>query len=101
MTSRATANDQPAITGATPGQTVTLDCTIAPFSGITITDPAYNAAETVSIVLIDGGTATDADGTLSGNGLTHTGVGAYVLTTGTPAAVSSCQWRSKSPQKVE
>jgi acyl-coenzyme A thioesterase PaaI-like protein len=83
------ANDTPTITGATLGQTVTLDGNIAPFSSITITDPAAGATESVTIVLTDGGVATDADGTLAGTGLTHTAVGTYVLTTGTPAAVTS------------
>jgi acyl-coenzyme A thioesterase PaaI-like protein len=83
------ANNTPVITGATLGQTVTLDGNIAPFSSITITDPAEGATESVTIVLTDGGVATDADGTLAGTGLTHTAAGTYVLTTGTPAAVTS------------
>jgi hypothetical protein len=82
-------NDPPVITGTVAGQTETDAQTIQPFSGVTIVDPDLGASETVSITLEDGGTATDADGTLFGTGLTRTGTGTYTLAAGTPSAVTA------------
>src|SRR6185437_8023979 len=82
-------NDPPVISGAVPGQMENDNGTIAPFSGVSIADPDLGASETITITLTDGGVASDADGTLSGTGLTKTGVGTYTLASGTPSAVTS------------
>jgi plastocyanin len=83
------ANDTPTISGALAGQTIVNDGTILPFASIGITDPAFGALETLTITLSDGGVATDADGTLSGTGLTKTGTGTYLLAAGTPNAAAA------------
>jgi len=55
----------------------------------TLTDPNAGALDTVTLTLTENTALTDAAGTLSGAGLTHTGVGTYQLAAGTPAAVQS------------
>jgi Ca2+-binding RTX toxin-like protein/plastocyanin len=82
-------NDPPAITGTAANHAVNDDATALPFAGVTVTDPDAGASETVTITLTDGGVASDANGTLSGTGLTKTGTGTYTLTTGTPGAVTT------------
>jgi len=82
-------NDPPVISGTKSGQTVNDNATDQPFSAVTITDPDVGATETVTITLTAGGSASDANGTLSGTGLTRTGVGTYTLTAGTPSAVTT------------
>ncbi len=82
-------NDTPSISGTKAGQTVTDVTTLAPLSSVSITDPDVGVTETVTLLVTTGGvTATDANGTLSGAGLTKTGVGTYVLS-GTPSLVSA------------
>jgi hypothetical protein len=83
------ANDAPAIAGTAAHQAVTDTATIAPFAGVSITDPDLGASESVTITLLSGNTPTDANGTLSGTGLSHSGAGTYTLTAGSPAAVSA------------
>ena len=56
---------------------------------MTISDPDVGASETVTITLNVDGLPSDANGTLSGAGLTKTGTGTYTLTAGTPAAVTA------------
>jgi autotransporter passenger strand-loop-strand repeat protein len=83
-------NDAPVISGTRAGQATNDEATLKPLSTITITDPDFGATETVSITLT--GTswvATDADGTLSGTGLTKTGTGLYTLQAATPASLTS------------
>src|SRR5208283_1016319 len=82
-------NDAPAIGGTAAGQTVNDNATDQPFSAATISDPDIGAAETVTITLKAGGLASDANGLLSGTGLSKTGTGTYVLTAGTPGAVTT------------
>lgn len=79
------------VSGTQPGQVVTNASTIKPFSGAAITDPnGPYATDAVYIVLANaGGTATDANGALSGAGLTKTGTGAYKLTAGSAGAVTA------------
>ncbi len=63
-------NDTPAITGTAAGQTVNDDATLNPFPACWCQRPPTPVrARPVTIVLTNGGSATDADGTLSGVGL--------------------------------
>jgi hypothetical protein len=98
----------PAITGTVPDQPVAAGDLIAPFAIVNVTNPwfdyyyytlvagnpyttevatpgetdyDYNPTDTVTIAIIDGGQATDADGLLTGPGLSKTGVGTYSLIT--------------------
>ena len=83
------ANDPPTVGGTKSGQSVIDEATVQPFSAVSIADPDVGATETVTITLTSGNLASDADGTLSGTGLTKTGVGIYTLTTGSPDGVTS------------
>ncbi len=82
-------NDAPAIGGTAAGQVVNDDSTITPFSGVTVGDPDVGASEAVTITVKAGATASDANGLLSGSGLSKTGTGTYTLTAGTPSAVAT------------
>ena len=77
------------ISGVVAGQTTSDEATVDPFATVSITDPNVSQTETITITLSHGGTPTDADGTLSGPGLTETGTGTYELATGTPSAVTA------------
>ena len=84
------ANDAPVISGAVAGQTITDEASAKPFSGVRVTDPDLGAADSVTITLTGtSGLATDADGTLSGTGLTKTGIGLYTLSAATPASLTA------------
>ncbi|HEV2335370.1 MAG TPA: calcium-binding protein, partial [Stellaceae bacterium] len=92
----AVANVQaglPIFTGTKANQTAVDGKPIAPFSAVTITDSAGLTIEGMTIQLYDSTanfqTTTDANGILSGVGLTKTGVGTYSLAPGTPAAVTA------------
>ena len=84
-------NDPPVIAGTEAGQPVSDITTVTPFAEVTISDPDVGPSETVTITLTAGGTPSDANGVLSGAGLTETGAntGIYTLATGTPDAVSA------------
>src|ERR1019366_2394162 len=70
------------------GQMTTDETSIRPFSAVTITGPDSGAVETITLVLTSmAGLATDANGTLSGIGLTKFGEGTYALN-GTADAVT-------------
>jgi autotransporter-associated beta strand protein len=59
---------------------------IAPFGGVTIQDSPEYTSDQVTITVQNGaGVDTDANGLLSGAGLTHVGVGMYTLVAGSPA----------------
>ena len=79
----------PTITGTVAGQAVTDNATLTPFAAATVTDPDVGASENLTITLRSGSTTTDANGILSGTGLTKTGRGTYALTAGTPSAVTA------------
>ena len=74
------ANAAPTIGGTVGDQSLDDTTTGQPLSDVTIGDTDPGAAETVTITLTSGGAASDANGTLSGSGLSKTGVWAYVLT---------------------
>ena len=71
----------PAITGTVANEPIASGSTIRPFATVQINDNNYNysAKTTETITLTDGGAATDADGLLTGNGLSKTGVGTYTV----------------------
>jgi hypothetical protein len=93
----------PAITGTVANEPIASGDKIPPFATMTLTEPYidynyytlvagtpnntyvggpnynYNPKDSVSITITDGGKATDADGLLTGPGLSKTGVGTYTL----------------------
>ena len=79
----------PIITGLSSTESGTDALPIAVFTGVTVTD-AGSATASATIEL-DGtnGLATDADGVLSGAGLTKTGTGTYSLAAVSPASLTS------------
>jgi hypothetical protein len=82
----------PIIAGTLAGQTVVAGSAIKPFTSVSISDGNTTPSDTVTIRLLNSnGTATDANGTLSGTGLTETaaGSGVYTLAAGSPATINS------------
>jgi hypothetical protein len=80
----------PAIGGTVAGQAVSDEATDHPFALVTITDGMPpGQTETITITLDNGGSATDADGILSGAGLVRTGTGTYSLTAADAAAAET------------
>ncbi len=90
------------IAGTVANQATTDAATIMPFSTVMISDPDVGAQDSLVITLLGstGGTgamgvgagkvtATDANGTLSGTGLTKTGIGTYALAATSPANLTS------------
>ena len=83
-------NDPPVVAGTQAGQATSDEASVDPFSGVTVSDPDLGVTETATITLTgSGGVATDADGMLSGTGLTKTGAGSYVLAAATPAELTA------------
>ena len=80
----------PVIAGAAAGQ-ATLDThPVDPFSQVVLTDSPGVTSLSVTIQVTDaGGVATDANGLLSGAGLSYVGVGLYTLAADTPANISA------------
>ncbi len=86
----AALNNAPAITALPATQFAPYGANFTPFTGVTITDPDSSAATSAAITLTSGGTASDADGVLSGGaGFNKTGVGTYTLSATTPANLST------------
>ncbi len=82
----------PAITGTIANEPVASGGNIRPFASVCINDinAAYNAQNVGTIILTDAaGNATDADGLLTGTGLSKTGVGTFTL-----AAASSYSFQA-------
>ena len=71
----------PILAGVPASQNVASKGTLALFSAGVITDSAYFTSESASITVMPNGSTTgagtDANGTLTGTGLTKTGVGTY------------------------
>jgi hypothetical protein len=82
-------NTAPTITGLPATESGTDAASLNPFSATAVTDPDTGAATSASITLTSGGVATDADGLLSGTGLTKTGTGTYTLAATTPGSLST------------
>jgi hypothetical protein len=80
----------PTIAGTEAGQAVTPGNVLDPFASVTISDANANPSDAVTITLKNaGGTATDANGTLTGTGLTETAPGVYMLAAGAPGAITT------------
>ncbi len=71
----------PVISGVVGNQPVASGASLPPFAMVGLTDNnyRYNARDSATITLLDGGQPTDADGLLTGVGLSKTGIGAYAL----------------------
>jgi hypothetical protein len=81
---------RPAITGLPATASGTDNASLAPFGATTITDPDTGAATSASITLTNSGAIpTDANGLLSGTGLTKSGVGIYTLSATSPAGLTT------------
>ena len=77
------------ISGAVKGQTTTDAASIRVFGHVTVTDPNAGATDSIVITLVgSSGKATDADGTISGSGLTKSLVGTYVLASAATATLT-------------
>ena len=72
----------PAVTNTVANQPDASTSTIRPFATVNLTDADFNfsGTDTATITITDGGVATDADGLLTGPGLSKTGVGTYAIT---------------------
>ena len=81
--------DAPTIAGTVGNQLTTDQAAVQPFSGVTIGEVDNGAMPTVTIVLRNATVATDADGALSGMGLSKTGTGTYQLAAATPAVLTN------------
>jgi hypothetical protein len=87
LTAKA-VNDAPTIAGALSGQTTLDNAPLKPFATASITDPDLAVTDSLTITLKNtGGVATDADGTLSGAGLSKTGT--YSLAATSPATLTA------------
>jgi len=78
-TTTVTIQAPPRITGLLASQPGRDNAASAPFAAVAVSDAVPNAVFNASILLTSGGTATDIDGVLSGNGLSKIGTGTYSL----------------------
>jgi Glycosyl hydrolases family 16/Domain of unknown function (DUF4214) len=86
----AIARDTPPLfTGLPANQSGTDTVTFAPFGAVAVSVLDNNAATGAGITLSSGGAATDADGILSGPGLTKTGIGMYSLAATGPISLGA------------
>lgn len=71
----------PSITGTVANQPVASGMALDPFGPVQVFDDYYgqNPSLSLAITITDGGVATDADGLLTGPGLSKTGVGTYTI----------------------
>jgi hypothetical protein len=85
-----TGSVTPAIAGTAANQQVQSGQAISPFSKVSVTDGNTNASDSVTITLTDAsGNATDANGKLSGGGLTQLSAGVYTLAAAAPGTITS------------
>ena len=70
----------PLIVGAVAGESLTPGGSNQPFAGVTVEDPNVGSPTIGASISVNvAGSPSDADGTLSGTGLTKTGAGVYML----------------------
>ncbi len=72
----------PTITNTVSNQPTSDTSSIKPFATVDVSDYNYNNNASVTITITDGGVATDADGILTGVGLSKTGTGTYEIALG-------------------
>ncbi|MFI4982534.1 MAG: hypothetical protein ACHQIO_19455, partial [Nevskiales bacterium] len=92
VASLTAAPQNPLIIDTVAGQGITDHSTDQPFAAVAVSDPQASEPDTATITLTNAsGTATDANGVLSGTGLTEIGAGTgiYTLTSGTPAGLTA------------
>jgi len=72
----------PSIAGTVANQPIASGATLRPFATVQVNDVnfGYSAKPLASIRITDNGVATDADGLLTGPGLSKIGVGTYTIT---------------------
>jgi plastocyanin len=88
-TSTSVEAGAPVILGALSGQTTSDVAPIDPFASVKIKDSPEYASDTLTITVTDANEIdTDADGSLSGAGLTKVGVGIYELGAATPSELT-------------
>lgn len=86
----AIGSPNPYLTGTTATATTTDTTPVRPFSTAQVADPHSSPTLTATLSLTNsGGTPTDADGALSGTGLTKTGTGTYTLSAGSVGSFNS------------
>ncbi len=83
------AGSVPIISGLPSTESGTDASAIAVFTGVTVTDAGSPTASATIELDAANGVATDANGVLSGTGLTKTGTGTYSLAAASPASLSS------------
>ena len=79
----------PTITGLPAAESGTDNAVVIPFSGVTVTDSDHTTTTSATITLSVNGLATDADGVLSGTGLTKISTGTYGLASTSPANLTT------------
>ena len=79
----------PMIAGIASGESTTGSATINPFGSATVSDATTNAADSATITLDVNNAPSDANGALSGAGLTETSPGVYTLAATSPAALTA------------
>jgi len=88
--SATAVNDAPVIGGVLGAETSAGTTPVSPFAGVTITDPDVGAQDSLVIALVNAaGALSDANGTLSGAGLTQTTTGVFALAAAAPAALTA------------
>lgn len=89
----------PLITGTVANEPVASGSTIRPFATTYVMDGnfGYNTHLEATVVLTDGGKVTDADGLLSGSGLSKTGTGTYTLSGNSLYNLSSLVFTPTAP----
>jgi plastocyanin len=95
-------NDAPKITGTLGGQVTSDYLPIKPFSTAVISDVDVGVTDGLTITLKNAsGAATDANGSLSGSGLTKTGTGTYTLSGAPGTLTQQLQALSFTPTQHE
>ena len=79
----------PVISGLPATESDNDNTVYSPFGAVSVTDPDSTTSTSASISLTANGVASDADGVLSGAGLTKTGTGTYSLAFTTPANLTA------------
>ena len=79
----------PAISGLPAAQNAGDLFSMSPFLGVSVIDPDVHSSTSATIVLSNAGVPTDADGLLSGIGLTWTSAGTYTLAATSPLLLTA------------